>query len=181
VRGAAPWVGVFLAGGFTGAALLAALGGRAQPRVVYVDRPIPAPVVAAPVPTEAPPAPQPVEDRVVAREPASPTPPPKSARSAERAAAPTRISPFAAERMLLDEARAAIVQGAPDRALDRLAEHRTRFPDGLLAEERDAMTVEALVRAGQYDEARSRAAAFRERSPASLFMATVDSAIASIP
>jgi hypothetical protein len=62
-----------------------------------------------------------------------------------------------------------------------LAEHRTRFPEGLMAEEREAMAIEALVSAGQYAEARSRADAFRARSPASLFMATVDSAIASIP
>jgi hypothetical protein len=177
LRAVAPWVGVFLAGGVTGAALFAALAGRAQPRVVYVDRPVPAPVVAAPALTAAPLAAPPV----VAPEPASPTRPPKGAKSADRTAPPAHVSPFAAERVLLDEARAAIVEGAPDRALDRLAEHRTRFPDGLLAEERDAMTVEALVRAGRYDEARSRAAAFRERTPASLFRATVDAAIASIP
>jgi hypothetical protein len=91
------------------------------------------------------------------------------------------VSPFAAERMLLDEARALIVQGAPDRALARLDEHRVRFPDGMLGEERDAMAIEALVNAGHYDDARARADAFRARAPNSLFMATVDSAIASIP
>lgn len=43
------------------------------------------------------------------------------------------------------------------------------------------MEVEALVNAGRYVDARSRADAFHARSPKSLFTATVDSAIASIP
>jgi outer membrane protein assembly factor BamD (BamD/ComL family) len=83
--------------------------------------------------------------------------------------------------MLLDEARAALVQGDASRALERLDQHQTHFPDGLLAEERDAMQVQALVRAERYDEARARAATFRARSPSSLFLSTVESAIGSIP
>jgi len=51
----------------------------------------------------------------------------------------------------------------------------------VLGEERDALTVEALVGAGRYDEARSLADAFHRRSPDSLFTTTVSSAIRSIP
>jgi hypothetical protein len=91
------------------------------------------------------------------------------------------VSRLTEERILLDEARQALIQGEPERSLGRLDLHRTRFTDGLLAEERDAMQVEALVRAGRYDDARKRAGDFRSRLPGSLFLPTVESAIASIP
>jgi outer membrane protein assembly factor BamD (BamD/ComL family) len=83
--------------------------------------------------------------------------------------------------MLLDEARAGLVQGEPSRALERLNAHQHRYPTGLLAEERDAMMVEALVRAGHYAAARQAADAFRTRAPNSLFLPTIESAVASIP
>jgi hypothetical protein len=73
------------------------------------------------------------------------------------------------------------LEGEPTRAVERLDRHRVHFPEGLLVEERDAMRVEALVKAGRYDDARSLTGAFRARWPTSLFLATVDSAIASIP
>jgi outer membrane protein assembly factor BamD (BamD/ComL family) len=82
---------------------------------------------------------------------------------------------------LLDEARSALAQGDPARALERLQRHRQSFPMPLLGEERDAMWVSALVKAGRYDEARTRAEAFRRRFPDSLFASMVDTAIASIP
>jgi len=63
-------------------------------------------------------------------------------------------------------------------SLDR---HRRTFSAPLLGEERDAMWIQALVKAGRYDDARTRAAAFRRRSPDSLFTSVVDSAIGSIP
>jgi hypothetical protein len=97
------------------------------------------------------------------------------------ASASSGPSQLAAERALLDEARAALVQGDPPRAIERLQRHRRTFLNPMLAEERDAMEVEALVRAGRGAEARARADAFRKRSPDSLFMPTVQSAIESIP
>jgi len=81
----------------------------------------------------------------------------------------------------LDEARAALVQHDAQRALDALEHHRRAFPRALLAEERDAMRVQALVAAGRYDEARARASAFRKSAHDSLFLRMVDAAIASIP
>jgi hypothetical protein len=83
--------------------------------------------------------------------------------------------------MLLDEARAALVQGTADRALGLLNRHAARFPTAILAEERDAMEVEALVATGRIAEARALADSFRAQRPNSLFLATVNSAIASIP
>lgn len=158
----------FLLGGLVGAGLYAAMA--PAPRVVYLDRavpsPLPPPVAAVPaVPVTAP-----------TQEPRAPavTPPASASPSA-------RESQLSAERILLDEARAAIAQGDPARAIDRLQRHRRTFPAPILGEERDAMWIQALVKEGRYDEARSSAAAFRKRSPDSLFSSVVDSAIDSIP
>jgi hypothetical protein len=176
-----------LLGGATGAALVAALARTPPARVVYVDRPISAVVVPAksspPPATPAPvmpPAPtaleRPVEKRAVVVAPAVPV-----VAEVARLAGARRASRLGEERMLLDEARAGLVQGDPGHALEELDLHRARFAEGLLAEEREAMQVEALVRLGRYDEARERAGLFRARSAGSLFMPTVESAIESIP
>ena len=172
----------FVLGGFGGGALIAGLTHAPAPQVVMIDRP----VFLAPAPSAQAVAPFPGVSSVAAAEPA---PPPAAIfrrhvaprASADKTAAPARTSQLAAERELLDEARAGLVQGDPAHAIDRLDEHRKRYPSGLLGEERDAMMVEALVRAGRYDGARQEAAAFRIRAPNSMFLPTVDSAIASIP
>jgi hypothetical protein len=87
-----------------------------------------------------------------------------------------------AERALLDAARAALVSGDADTAL-RLLERHTRAyaAHPLLGDERDALFVQALVRAGRYDEARARAEALRRKAPDSLFLSAVDAALATIP
>jgi hypothetical protein len=157
----------FVLGGVVGVGLYAALAPVPPQRVVYVDRVVPAPSAA---PEAAVPA--------AAAAPAVPSatiaPPPTIAAS-------SRASQLSAERILLDEARAALAQGDPARAIDRLERHRRTFAAPLLAEERDAMWIQALVKAGRYDDARTRALAFRKHSPDSLFSSVVDSAIESIP
>jgi hypothetical protein len=161
----------FLAGGVAGAGLYAALVRPPAPQVVYVDR-----AVTHSVPPDAPSAPAPSPAPVVDQAPAV-------AAVASSLGAPARARPsqLSAERVLLDQARAALAQGDPASALERLDRHRRIFPAPLLAEERDAMWIEALVKAHRYDEARSRAEIFRRRSPDSLFSSVVDSAIESIP
>jgi hypothetical protein len=72
-----------------------------------------------------------------------------------------------AENALLGEARRALAQGDPRRALSLLGEHARRFPDGLLAEERAALRVVGLCSAGQADDGRRAAARFLEAHPAS--------------
>jgi hypothetical protein len=163
----------FLVGGVAGAGLYAALLRPPAPRVVYVDRPVPQTaatleVPSAPVPTPAP----------AATEQAPAIAPVASSLGTPGRAHPSQLS---AERVLLDQARAALAQGDPAAAMERLDHHRRIFPAPLLAEERDAMWIEALVKAHRYDEARSRAEIFRRRSPDSLFSSVVDSAIESIP
>ncbi len=157
----------FVLGGAVGAGLYATLAGPPATRIVYVDRVAPP---AAAAPEQAAPATVTMEAPAMAS-----APPPPSA------AAPAHSSQLSAERILLDEARAALAQGDPARAIDRLERHRRAFPAPLLAEERDAMWIQALVKAGRYDEARARAATFQKRSPDSLFTSVVDSAIDSIP
>jgi hypothetical protein len=179
-------IATFVAGGVTGATLLASLSHAPPARVVYVDRPAPPALVAeantfsgpplalaGPAPTRitAIPLPQPPAPAVLATLPAPASP----------AAIPPHVSRFAEERKLLDDARAGLLQGEPALAIERLDAHRARFADGMLAEERDAMEVEALVRAGRVDEARAEAAAFKERSPKSLFLQTVEATVPSGP
>ncbi len=164
-------VTAFVIGGVTGAALLAAIAGSRPPRIVYVDRVSPAATTVVAAPAAAPAVAIPSATVAVT----APRPP------SVYAASGSGVSRFAAERLLLDEARADLLQGEPARAVNRLELHRKRFPEGLLVEERDAMRVEALVQSARYDEARALAANFRARSPDSLFAATVDSAIAKIP
>jgi hypothetical protein len=163
-----PLAGVaFLMGGAAGALLHAMWSQPSHPAVVYLDRPATVASTALLVP--AAPA---LDAPVAVPSPVAPS---------HAASASSGPSQLAAERALLDEARSALVQGDPSRAIERLQRHRRTFLNPMLAEERDAMEVEALARAGRSAEARARADAFRKRSPDSLFMPTVQSAIESIP
>lgn len=171
-----------LVGGIAGATLLAAVEGRRPAQIVYVDRAAAqASAVAAPVPVA-----EPIQGTSALAESGTPSgappsaPPATSAAGASRRAHAPGSSTFAAEQALLDQARAALVQGDPQRAMGLLGRHRTRFANGLLAEEREAMRVEALVAESRYPEARAAAQAFRARNPHSLFLATVDSAVESV-
>lgn len=88
---------------------------------------------------------------------------------------------LAAERRWIEGARAALVAGDPKTGLDKLARHAKQFPRGVLAEEREALSVDALVAAARYDDARRRAEAFRVRYPGSLFAPSVNAALQAIP
>jgi hypothetical protein len=164
-------VAALLVGGAGGASLHALLRPLPPPRVIYVPQ-----LVAPPAIHREPPAPS--------AGPAEPLPGPSSSvvRSPPSAApSSSRTTRIAAERVLLDEARAALVQGDPGRALDRIEQHVRTFANPILGEERDAMEVEALVKTGRAAEARTKADAFRRRMPNSLFLPAVETAIESIP
>ncbi|HEX4446943.1 MAG TPA: hypothetical protein VH044_09410 [Polyangiaceae bacterium] len=157
----------FVLGGVAGSRLQLMFGRESVARVVYVDRVI----------TPAPSSPG------VSTSPAIPSAVPLVATNAVPVAAPAppaRGSQLSAERIVLDEARGALAQGDPARAIERLGHHRRAFPAPLLGEERDAMWVQALVKGGHVDEARAHAEAFRRRYPDSLFSSVVDSAIDSV-
>ncbi len=82
---------------------------------------------------------------------------------------------------LVARAQTALHRGLYDSALDALAEHARRFPRGEMAEEREALAVQALARAGRTEEARARAARFDARYPRSVLGPVVHAAIESAP
>jgi hypothetical protein len=88
---------------------------------------------------------------------------------------------FAAERPLLERARAALLNRNPASALAAISLHARRFPHGSLSEERDALRVEALVAAHRYDDARAAASRFHATYPGSMLTAAVDAALGTIP
>jgi hypothetical protein len=51
----------------------------------------------------------------------------------------------------------------------------------MLTEEREALAVKALLLAGRDDEARQRAARFRERYPQSLFLPALEAKLRALP
>ncbi len=85
------------------------------------------------------------------------------------------------ERALTDAARMAIGRGDAPGALEQLATAMVEFPTGRLAQEREALTVQALWISGQHQQARKRARAFRERFPVSPLLHSIEALVGSEP
>ncbi len=146
----------------------------------------PPPAVTAPAP-EPQPAPQPnpvVTPLPVAQADAdtklTPPPAPPAVPTPKRIAV-NRDRSLAAERAAIEQARTALSRGDAAGALVSLRRHRKRFARGRLSEERDALFVQALVRAGRPGQARRHATRFKKRYPKSLFGPVVDAAAGSLP
>lgn len=77
---------------------------------------------------------------------------------------------YAAELRLLQRAQSDYASRDFAGALVLVAEHGRQFPDGRLAEEREALRVRSLAAVGRGDEARRALAAFVRRFPASAFL-----------
>lgn len=90
-------------------------------------------------------------------------PAPNAPRDAPRAAA----SSLEAERRLLERARQLVGSGRPTAALAVLDEYRREHPRPMLGQEREVLTIDALVASSQHAEAGKRARLFLERFPAS--------------
>jgi len=121
-------------------------------------------VVTAPLPTVNTPS---VETPAVQ----SAVPKPASAKSTPAASATT--STLAEEHRLLRAARAALAT-EPARALALAREHERRFPRGVLAQEREVITIQALAAMGEGDAARKKAEGFDEKYPGSPHRNRVD-------
>jgi hypothetical protein len=163
----------FVAGAAVGALVHARVAPASASRIVYVDRPapsIPSATFAATSSTTQLPS-------------AGASALPATAISATVVASPPHagLAQLDAERALLDTARVALVSGDSATALEALDRHTQTYRHPILGEERDALFVQTLVRAGRYDEARTRAETFRREAPRSLFGPAVDAAILSIP
>jgi hypothetical protein len=77
---------------------------------------------------------------------------------------------YAAELDLLARAQVAYAAREFSEVLARVAEHGRKFPNGRLAEEREALRVRALEGAGRTEEAHRAAAAFADRFPRSIML-----------
>jgi hypothetical protein len=78
------------------------------------------------------------------------------------------------ERELLDVARAALARNRPEDAIATAQRHAEQWPRGRLAEEREALLVQALAAAGRRQEAARRADSFRRAYPTSILLPVVD-------
>jgi hypothetical protein len=151
---------------------------RAQP--VQLKPPAPAPIVEpAPMLHPTPELPQPTAPRERPKplldEPAAPEPklaaPERSVASFPVPAPSVASEPDAGAATLesrrVAEARARLRAGNPSGALGVLDAIRRDFPNGVLAQERDALTIEALLALGDQARARTLATAFLARYPGS--------------
>jgi hypothetical protein len=84
-----------------------------------------------------------------------------------------RSAPAREEMRLLERARAAAAREDYAAAIAPLDEHARRFPEGWLAEEREALRVEALAGLGRTSEARRAASTFEARFPRSPLLPAV--------
>jgi hypothetical protein len=75
------------------------------------------------------------------------------------------------------ELRSALTRQDGAAALDALTQHERRFPSGILVQEREAMTVRALILLGRTEDARVRADRFRDRFPDSVLLPSVEALI----
>jgi hypothetical protein len=78
-----------------------------------------------------------------------------------------RASRLREENELLSQARGALRGGDPGRAMLLLEQARQKFPGGVLGQEREALTIEALAKGGAREAASVRAAAFIKAHPTS--------------
>jgi hypothetical protein len=106
--------------------------------------------------------------------------PPREKLPRSATAAPAIEAGFDPELRELEAARRALV-GNPSQALDALRLHGQRYPRSVLSQEREALTVKALVAAGRHAEARAAATTFSQRHPESMLLDSVQNAIRSIP
>jgi hypothetical protein len=148
-----------------GAVGAAMLGGGAYVALQHKSTPA---ALAPAAETSEPVAPRPPPQALVVPRQAPPPPPPR--------AKPLQKG-LADEQAFLEEARAALRNGSPERALNLLQQHERTFPAGQLGEARDVLAIQALIAEGKPDAARARAAEFRRRHPRSLFQPAVDASL----
>ncbi|WP_394822189.1 outer membrane protein assembly factor BamD [Pendulispora albinea] len=185
--------GVFVLGAAAGAALVYGVlrSERSASPVAHTvtapeEAPTPATETAPRRPTQShdpahDPSLDPAHDPVTAPAPAhvgpaeSADPEPHGAPPAFPSAA--RDGALAAERALVETARAALARADANAALTTLQRHARQFPNGVLAEEREALAVQALAKTGDAAAAKSRGERFLQRFPRSLFVPIVEDAM----
>ena len=99
------------------------------------------------------------------------TPTATATATATPSAAPTSLPP--AEVTLLQNAQDALPT-TPALALADCDDDARRYPNGLLAQEREVLAIDALVRLGRHDDATARAARFSAAYPSSTHLRRID-------
>jgi hypothetical protein len=120
-------------------------------------------------------APAPPERRAPAIVPILPAPVTTSASPAPPAHAEPAPPRGPSEVELLRQAQSALSKD-PKRALALTQEHKRRFPDGALVQEREVIAVDALGRLGDREQAKKRADEFDRRYPDSAHRRKVEAA-----
>lgn len=166
-----------LAGGAAGAWVHSRV---AEPRIVVVERPAPAFVVAPAVTSATPvetgvPAPQ--VPSATAKATATAAPPRVNRAPVEDKPLPSHDVPLARERSLLDMGRTALARGDTEAAFRAVKTLEQEAPNGQLVEEREVLAVQTLVTANRTAEARRRAAVFRTKYPSSPLLGVVEDAV----
>jgi hypothetical protein len=145
-------------------------------------RPVVTPPIVSPAPTRIAPIPRPraeVSPPAIVEPPSTPyvrPPPPVRPKSQ-----PRRTQGGASQRELLGRALAAVARNDLDSALAMLQQDVAHHPRGALAEERDAIHVDILLRLARAAEARAHARAFLARYPSSVHREAVARALAEKP
>ncbi|HET9990923.1 MAG TPA: hypothetical protein VFQ65_20470 [Kofleriaceae bacterium] len=139
------------------------------PRVIAPTPPVIAPTLEEPAPAlaTAPAVPAP-RVRVTPPKPAVHAAPPEVEVAPPPAPPP---APPISEVTLLEQARVALRGGDSTRALELADQHATSYPDGALAEEREALAIEALAKLGRRDEATAKWTKFASSYPHSNYRA----------
>jgi hypothetical protein len=176
-------IATFALGGALGGGVMYAVVDARPPRVVtvavpamdrnessFVDKPIP-PAASSVAVMDLPSTREPERTRNGPSPSANPSPSSNTGATVEGARG------LAAERGLLDVARAALTRGAPEEALEAVERHMRDYPQGLLAEEREAIAIKALAAVGRMTEAKARAARFRARYPKSLSLPAIEGVV----
>jgi hypothetical protein len=124
----------------------------------------PAPCAAPSAPSAAP-----------AQTSTAPDPAPASAASSPAVSAEQRVSRLREESRAVALVREALRRGDAPGAAALLDQLQRQFPEAGLAQEREALAIETLARLGRRAEARTRAAAFLNAWPTSVYAQTVRS------
>jgi hypothetical protein len=101
--------------------------------------------------------------------------------SAEPTPAVRHEESLAAEQAILDEANEALASGRSAAAFAALARHAEQFPRGRLSEEREGLWLRTLLAEGRKDEARARAARFKQLYPHSMLLPALEATLGAIP
>lgn len=158
IAGTALAIGVTLAVGATFSRTLR----EPSPRGAPSAEPLSPVVITAALPSVEPPSPS---TPVIEHAPPVEAPEPRATRSG---AQPRAFSDPEAELELLRRARGQLAS-APQRALETTDQHRAQFRNGVFAQEREAIAIEALIRLGKHAQVQQRASAFRSHYPNSAY------------